>query len=71
MMSRNVTGRAWTSARAVPGTFASAVYSGGWARGVLHTGGQVQLHLPPGGTGFGYAFDPSDPRTWRRPVVFT
>jgi len=29
--------------------------------------GHQPLNLPP----MGYAMDPSDPRTWRRPVVFT
>jgi hypothetical protein len=43
-----------------------------WERGTLVRGGAASVELPPGpGTGYGYAMDPSNPRTWRRPVRFT
>lgn len=50
---------------------------GRWTRGTLATAGTMDLRLShPGGTGpvpagFGYAMDPSDPLTWRRPVRWT
>lgn len=37
----------------------------------LARGGSQPLLLPPGGAGGCYAMDPSDPRTWRRPVRWT
>jgi hypothetical protein len=44
----------------------------GWHRGQLLRAGTTQITVPPGpGPGYGYAMDPSDPRTWRRPVRFT
>jgi hypothetical protein len=49
--------------------------SGRWTRGTIYTMTPPQLGLPaPGGVvmgGYGYAMDPSDPKTWRRPVRFT
>jgi hypothetical protein len=50
---------------------------GRWTRGALLTFGPppVALPNPPGGAspmpGYGYAMDPSDPKTWRRPVRWT
>ena len=48
---------------------------GRWTRGALLTTNPPGLGLPDvGGVvmgGYGYAMDPSDPKTWRRPVRFT
>jgi hypothetical protein len=50
---------------------------GRWARGSIYTAGSLGLTLPSVGglggpaEGFGYAMDPSDPKTWRRPVRWT
>ena len=49
----------------------STVPHGQWYRGVMLTGGVQPLRLPPGSSGFGFAMDPSDPSTWRRPVRWT
>ena len=49
--------------------------SGRWTRGVLLTANTPGLSLPSAGGpvmgGYGYAMDPSDPQTWRRPVRWT
>lgn len=48
---------------------------GRWSRGTLYTANAPTMNLPaPGGIvmgGYGFAMDPSDPKTWRRPVRFT
>lgn len=38
-----------------------------WKKGRLIRSGTQPLSLPP----YGWAMDPSDPNTWRRPVRFT
>ena len=51
--------------------------TGYWRRGSLIVGGAQPLMLPPAGPdgqlmpGYGYAMDPSDPKTWRQPVRWT
>lgn len=48
--------------------------AGRWYRGTLITGGHQPLHLPGhtagGGPRQGDAMDPSNPRTWRKPVMW-
>jgi hypothetical protein len=70
VFTRGLMTRNWRPDSTIAGiTGASTVTS--WARGTLLTGGVQPLKLPPGSSGFGYAMDPSDPRTWRRPVRWT
>lgn len=72
MWTRGRLRRTYSDARPDPGMLVSSnVPAGAWFRGRLHTGGVEGLRLPPGGTGFGFAHDPSDPKTWRRPVRWT
>lgn len=69
--------RLWTATTTQRGGMTAQTMGpcGRWTRGVLLTGTLPTMTLPsPGGVvmgGYGYAMDPSDPQTWRRPVRWT
>jgi len=68
MWTRGILTRNWS----VSPSGLNAPRANAWERGELVRGGVAAVTLPPGpGNGYGYAMDPSNPRTWRRPVRWT